>query len=116
MAATQRGIQIQGSNQVKLVSDLPIPKLRDDHILVKVVAVALNPTDVGLIRLANEKGPISGCDYAGVVEEVGSAVTNGLKPGDRVAGWTHGGGGSAISSALVLPFFRQNLMLKYLLL
>lgn len=112
MATTQRGIQIQGSGQVKLVSDLPIPKVRDDHILVKVVAVALNPADFALIRLVNEKGPLSGCDYAGVVEEVGSAVTNGLKPGDRVAGWTHGGGGSAISSALVLPFFRQNLMLK----
>lgn len=115
MATTQRGIQIQGSGQVKLVSDLPIPKVRDDHILVKVVAVALNPADFALIRLANERGPLSGCDYAGVVEEVGSAVANGLKPGDRVAGWTHGGGGSAISSALVLPFFRQNLMLKYLL-
>lgn len=88
---TQRGIQIQGPGEVKLVSDLPIPKLRDGHILVRVVAVALNPTDFELIRLANEKGPVSGCDYAGVVEEVGSGVTNGLKAGDRVAGWTHGG-------------------------
>lgn len=44
MAATltQRGIQIQGPGEAKLVSVLPIPKLRDDHILVKVVAVALN--------------------------------------------------------------------------
>lgn len=98
MAATltQRGIQIQGPGEAKLVSDLPIPKLRDDHILVKVVAVALNPTDSALIRLANEKGLVSGCDYAGVVEEVGAAVTNGLKAGDRVAGWTHGGEGHFI--------------------
>lgn len=84
---TQRGIQIQGPGEVKLVSYLPIPKLRDDHILVKVVAVALNPTDFELIRLANEKGPVSGCDYAGFVEEVGSGVTNGLKAGDRVPWW-----------------------------
>lgn len=90
---TQRGIQIQGPGEAKLVSDLPIPKLRDDHILVKVVAVALNPTDFASIRIANEKGPISGCDYAGVIEEVGIDVTNGLKVGDRVAGWTHGGEG-----------------------
>lgn len=95
MAATltQRGIQIQGPGEAKLVSDLPIPKLRDDHILVKVVAVALNPTDFASIHIANEKGTVSGCDYAGVVEEVGTAVTNGLKAGDRVAGWTHGGEG-----------------------
>ena len=30
-------------------------------------------------------------DYAGVVEEVGSKVSNGLKKGDRVAGFAHGG-------------------------
>lgn len=78
------------------MSDLPIPKLRDDHILVKVVAVALNPTDFASVRIATEKGTVSGCDYAGVVEEVGTAVTNGLKAGDRVAGWTHGGEGHFI--------------------
>lgn len=30
-------------------------------------------------------------DYSGIVEEVGSNVTNDLKPGDRVAGFCHGG-------------------------
>lgn len=32
-----------------------------------------------------------GVDYAGIVEEIGSKVTNGLKKGDRVAGFAHGG-------------------------
>ena len=32
-----------------------------------------------------------GCDYAGVVEEVGSKVTKDLKKGDRVCGFCHGG-------------------------
>lgn len=27
------------------VQDVPIPALRDDYVLVKVTAVALNPTD-----------------------------------------------------------------------
>lgn len=31
------------------------------------------------------------CDYAGVVEEVGSGVTRALKKGDRVSGMAHGG-------------------------
>lgn len=98
MAATlmQRGIQIQGSGEAKLVSGLHFPKLRDDHILVKVVAVALNPTDFASIRIANEKRTFSGCDYTGVVEMVGSAVTNGLRAGDRVADWAHGGEGHFI--------------------
>ncbi|MCJ1268394.1 hypothetical protein MMC22_008282 [Lobaria immixta] len=88
--ATQRGLQIQGPASAKVVSDLPIPKLREDYIIVKVATVALNPTDWKSIDGAEEKGPISGCDYAGTVEEVGSAVTNDLKKGDRVAGFTHG--------------------------
>ena len=91
--ATQRAVQIQGQGSAKVVSDVPIPKLRDDHIIVKVAAVALNPTDWKSIGFTTEKGPISGCDYAGTVEEVGGAVTTGLKKGDRVAGFTHGGEG-----------------------
>lgn len=88
---TQRAVQIQSRGSAKVVSDVPIPKLRDDHIIVKVASVALNPTDWKSFGLVTEKGPISGCDYAGTVEEVGVAVTNGLKKGDRVAGFTHGG-------------------------
>lgn len=90
--ATQRGLQVQGLGSAKVVSDVPIPGLRDDHIIVKVAAVALNPADWMTIDMfVTEKGPITGCDYAGIVEEVGGAVTNGLKKGDRVAGFTHGG-------------------------
>ena len=90
--STQKGIQTQGQpGDAKLVSNLPIPKVREEWIVVKVVAVALNPTDWMHVDRLDKKGLIIGCDYAGVVEEVGSAVTNGLKKGDRVAGWTHGG-------------------------
>lgn len=89
--ATQRGLQIQGPKSAKVVSDLPIPKLRNDFIIVKVVAVALNPADWMSIEYAAGKGPLSGCDYAGTVEELGAAVANGLKKGDRVAGFTNGG-------------------------
>lgn len=32
------------------VQDVPIPKLRDDYVLVKVKAVALNPTDWSVSR------------------------------------------------------------------
>lgn len=38
------------------------------------------------------KGAIVGCNYSGIVEEVGPAVTNDLKIGDRVAGFVHGRG------------------------
>ena len=32
-----------------------------------------------------------GCDYSGVVEEVGSKVTKNWAKGDRIAGFAHGG-------------------------
>jgi NADPH:quinone reductase-like Zn-dependent oxidoreductase len=74
-----------------LVTDRHIPALRDDYILVKVVAIALNPTDWKHIDFLAPVGAIIGCDYAGIVEEVGEAVTKPFKKGDRICGFAHGG-------------------------
>lgn len=73
------------------VEEVSVPKLRDDYILVKVKAVALNPTDWKHVDFLTSKGARIGCDYAGVVEEVGSKVTKPFKKGDRVCGFCHGG-------------------------
>ncbi|KAF2502491.1 zinc-binding oxidoreductase ToxD [Lophium mytilinum] len=74
------------------VVDAPKPALRPEYILVKVACVALNPTDWKTIQNTNfdEKSPLTvGCDFAGVVEEVGSLLTRPFKPGDRVWGFAH---------------------------
>lgn len=68
----------------------PIPKVPDDYILVRTVTVALNPTDWTTLDAPGDAGTIVGCDYAGIVEEVGAKVQK-FKKGDRVAGWAHGG-------------------------
>lgn len=74
------------------VVDRPVPKLRDHYILVKPVAVALNPTDLShILRPFAAPGCILGVDYAGIVEEVGPKVTKDFKKGDRVCGFSHGG-------------------------
>ena len=39
-----KAIVIQGPGEAQLVSDCPVPKLRDGYVKVKTVAVALNPT------------------------------------------------------------------------
>ncbi|KZF20177.1 oxidoreductase-like protein [Xylona heveae TC161] len=88
--STQSAIQIESTGVAKLVQNAPVPTLRDDYILVKTAAVALNPTDWKHIDFLASKGAIVGCDYSGVVEKVGPAVTNSLKPGDKVAGFIHG--------------------------
>ncbi|KAH8676757.1 chaperonin 10-like protein [Tricladium varicosporioides] len=73
------------------VKEVTIPKLRDDYILVKVKAVALNPTDWKHVDYLSTEGARIGCDYAGIVEEIGSKVTKDFKKGDRVCGFVHGG-------------------------
>ncbi|OQV01592.1 Alcohol dehydrogenase GroES-like domain-containing protein isoform 2 [Cladophialophora immunda] len=86
-----KAVVIKG-NDAYVDRDRPLPKLRDDYILVKTVAVALNPTDWkhAAFGLAAD-GCLSGCDFSGVVEEVGPAVTKSYTKGDRVAGVAHGG-------------------------
>jgi len=58
------------------VVDAPLPKLRDNYILIEVRAIALNPADWKHIDYLSLPGNWCGLDYAGVVLEVGSAVTN----------------------------------------
>ncbi|KAF4625591.1 hypothetical protein G7Y89_g12576 [Cudoniella acicularis] len=76
------------------VKPIPIPTLRPDYILVKTIAVALNPTDWQTVDenfTFEAKQTLLGCDAAGIVVEVGENVTKDFKPGDRVAGMAHGG-------------------------
>ena len=89
--STRKAIQMQAPRDARLVSDAPKPKLKDHSIFIKVAAVALNPTDWKHIDRTAEAGTIIGCDLAGIVEEVGNDVTKGIRKGDRVAAFTHGG-------------------------
>ena len=86
--STRRAV-VRRSDGTAEVNEAPLPKLRDDYIIVKTRAVALNPTYwKGLQRTS--PGAIVGCDYAGIVEEVGKKVTKSYKVGDKVAGFVRG--------------------------
>lgn len=97
MAGENFGLVRQGTGR-SVLQRIPIPQLRDDYILVRTVAVALNPTDWTTLDAPGDDGTIVGCDYAGIVEQVGPAVTKIFKKGDRVAGFGHGG--KAISAGI----------------
>ncbi|ORX93584.1 oxidoreductase-like protein [Clohesyomyces aquaticus] len=88
--STQRAVIGVSQGVAEVKDDVPLPKLRDDYILVRTKAVALNPTDWKSLSRLTSPGVISGCDYAGIVEEVGKAVTTPFKPGDHVAGFARG--------------------------
>lgn len=89
-AKTQKAIIIHGAKDARVVSDRPLPTLRSDYILVKTIAVALNPTDWKHIDKLPAVGALVGCDYSGTVEEIGKDVTKSFRKGDRIAGFAHG--------------------------
>ncbi|KAL8218923.1 hypothetical protein R6Q57_022296 [Mikania cordata] len=75
---------------LKLATDVAVPEINDDQVLVKVVAAALNPVDykrrLGYFKATDSPLPITpGYDVAGVVVKVGSGV-KGFKEGDEVYG------------------------------
>ncbi|KAK4499166.1 hypothetical protein PRZ48_009678 [Zasmidium cellare] len=89
LPSTMRAIKIVEKGKAE-VQDAPLPKLRDGTVLVKTTYVALNPTDWKHIDWMPTPGATVGCDFAGVVEEIGPNAGNRFKKGDRIAGVVHG--------------------------
>jgi NADPH:quinone reductase-like Zn-dependent oxidoreductase len=90
MPETMRVFKADGKGGASVLSGVPPPSLRPDYVFIRTVAVALNPTDWKHIRFVTKPVTI-GCDFSGVVEEVGAEVTRLWKKGDRVCGFSHGG-------------------------
>ncbi|KAK4505399.1 hypothetical protein PRZ48_003362 [Zasmidium cellare] len=70
-----------------LLTTRPLPTLRPTYLLVRVYAVALNPADIMILDLGlGTPDALLGCDYAGVIEAVGSEVHRNFRVGERVCG------------------------------
>jgi NADPH:quinone reductase-like Zn-dependent oxidoreductase len=89
MTDSMKAIRSQEGHTAGVV-DHPIPTLRPSYLLIEVKAVALNPVDYKLIDYMGEPDRTLGVEVAGEVIEVGSTVTAGFRPGDRVMAITHG--------------------------
>ncbi len=94
-----------GGPEVLQLEEVEKPSLKDEHLLVKVVANSANPADWHILRgepilarfafgLFKPKYKILGADFAGIIDEVGSHVKH-FKKGDRVFGETLKGGAFA---------------------
>lgn len=84
-----KAIKIIGPGEAKVVTDAPKnDNPPGDYVLVKVIAVALNPSDWKHIK--HGVPSTSGLDFSGVVEVTGPDAKNDYKKGDRVLGITHG--------------------------
>ena len=82
---------VWNGDSAELIASRPEPRLRDDYVLVRAVAVALNPTDAKAIAQGRAaKDGLLGCDFAGTILSIGKAVTKPWQQGDRVFGCVHG--------------------------
>src|SRR6478609_5587101 len=80
-----------GNTDVLQTIEEPKPSIQPTQVLVKVKAVSINPMDWKIRKgemtlMSGKKFPkYTGVDFAGIIEEVGTSVTN-LKKGDEVFG------------------------------
>ena len=91
MKNTIKGIAVLPPGNHAGICDLPIPKLRPGYVLIKVTALAINPTDWKHVDFGGaDPGSRVGCEYAGVVQQLGEDISN-FRVGDRIAGFVRGG-------------------------
>jgi len=65
-----------------ILQEQPIPEPATEDLLVRVVAVGMNPVDTKF-RIRTEDDKVLGWDVYGIVEKIGASV-NGFKDGDKV--------------------------------
>jgi NADPH:quinone reductase-like Zn-dependent oxidoreductase len=79
-------VRSYGGPEVLKLEDVPRPEPKEDEILIRVIAAAVNPVDAMIRsgRFGSDRLPlIPGMDVAGVVEKTGGKMTK-FKAGDAV--------------------------------
>jgi NADPH:quinone reductase-like Zn-dependent oxidoreductase len=101
-----------GPPEVARLVEVPIPTPKGNEVLIKVCASTVNRTDAGFRSaeyfvsrfwsgLLRPKYPILGCEFAGIIEEIGDDVKT-FKKGDKVFGYndkTFGGHAAYVTIA-----------------
>src|SRR4051794_26633706 len=86
-----RALHVPTAGEQPQLSDLPVPRVAEGTVLVRVKAAGLNPVDnaiaAGMLAgmLPHEYPVVLGRDAAGVVEAVGAGVAS-VAVGDEVVG------------------------------
>jgi NADPH:quinone reductase-like Zn-dependent oxidoreductase len=99
-----------GGPENLVITEMPMPTIKEDEVLIKVKALSINPVDiktrkgVALYEKLKDYGPvILGWDIAGEVVEVGAGVTT-LEEGDEVFGMVNfPGHGRAYAEYVAAP-------------
>lgn len=103
-----KAVRIYRFGDAPSLEDIPAPVISADEVLVRVEAAALNPLDTLVASGVAQQffridPPVTlGTDFAGTIEQVGSAVTD-LKVGDAVIAWVDAGRGGALAEVAAAP-------------
>ena len=99
--ATMRALQqtsLSGPQDLRLITDAPVPTPGPDELLIRVNAAGVNFVDISQARGLFPGGPqppyLAGLEAAGEIVAVGEAI-HGLEPGAHVIGPNIGGGAFA---------------------
>jgi NADPH:quinone reductase-like Zn-dependent oxidoreductase len=107
---TMKAVRVHeyGGPEVLRYEDAPLPAVGADDVLIRVHATSVNPVDWAMREgwfkdfLPLTFSAILGRDVAGVIETVGSAVTN-VRPGDAVYAWVDVGRNGAQAEYVAVP-------------
>ncbi|KAK2601339.1 hypothetical protein N8I77_010794 [Diaporthe amygdali] len=85
---SQQAIISDEKGELKLCCDVPVPDLEPDRVMVKIIAVAINPVDIKMQGRNATTGAVAGHDFAGIVVAIGSESWTAapIAVGDRVCG------------------------------
>ncbi|GAP83760.1 putative zinc-binding dehydrogenase family [Rosellinia necatrix] len=85
LPVTQRAIVANAVGDLIIAHDVPLPELKPDLMLIRTVAVAINPADIKMTGAMAAVGCTAGGDCAGIVLAIGTDVPAGrFAIGDRV--------------------------------
>ena len=92
LPATQTAIVGLPDGGLGISQDVQLPDLEEDMIIVKNIAIALNPVDTKMTGKLGSPGAIAGTDFAGIVVAMGANVQTPtpIAIGDRICGAVQG--------------------------
>ncbi|KAI6085896.1 zinc-binding dehydrogenase family oxidoreductase [Hypoxylon rubiginosum] len=90
LPALQRAVIQDANGRAQAADNLPLPQLFPGTVLVKTMAISLNPSDYKMGNRFPSPGSVIGNDFAGAVVAIGPKTSTALSVGDLVFGMVHG--------------------------
>lgn len=112
----QRAVIEDESGQPVIANDVPLPAILPKTVLVKTVAVAINPFDYKMPKTFPSAGATIGIDFVGRIVRIDADAAS-LRPdlsmGDMVCGFIHGSNPAVPDSGAFAEYVRAPAQLVY---